>query len=91
MLDGLAQRGYGEEQLGEIAALINAEKSDIYDVLPYVAYAYPPHRLSKTSTASFFLDRPTYCPIIQMPWMPTAIEAGKPRGSIVDGFRAERP
>ncbi|MFP4167148.1 MAG: EcoAI/FtnUII family type I restriction enzme subunit R [Opitutales bacterium] len=42
LLDGLAERGYGEEQLHEMAILINAEKSDIYDVLAYVAYAHAP-------------------------------------------------
>ena len=42
LLNGLAERGYGEEQLQEMAALINAENSDIYDVLAYVAYAQPP-------------------------------------------------
>lgn len=42
LLEGLAERGYGAEQLAEIAAMIQAEKSDVYDVLAYVAYAHPP-------------------------------------------------
>lgn len=42
LLEGLAEKGYGDEQLAEIASLINAEKSDIFDVLAYVAYAKPP-------------------------------------------------
>jgi type I restriction enzyme R subunit len=42
LLEGLAERGYGVEQLREIAGLINAEKSDIFDVLAYIAYADEP-------------------------------------------------
>ena len=42
LLEGLAEKGYGEEQLTEISRLINAEKSDLYDVLAYIAYAFPP-------------------------------------------------
>ncbi len=42
LLDGLAEKGYGEEQLAEMAKLINAEKSDLYDVLAYVAYTSAP-------------------------------------------------
>jgi type I restriction enzyme R subunit len=42
LLEGLAERGYGEEQLTEISCLIDAEKSDLYDVLAYIAYASPP-------------------------------------------------
>ncbi|MBD2447527.1 DEAD/DEAH box helicase family protein [Nostoc sp. FACHB-152] len=42
LLEGLAEKGYGEEQLTEISRLIDAEKSDLYDVLAYIAYAFPP-------------------------------------------------
>ncbi len=42
LLAGLAEKGYGEEQLTEISRLIDAEKSDLYDVLAYIAYASPP-------------------------------------------------
>ncbi|MEM9928140.1 MAG: DEAD/DEAH box helicase family protein, partial [Cyanobacteria bacterium P01_D01_bin.50] len=42
LLEGMAEKGYGEEQLTEISRLIDAEKSDLYDVLAYVAYASPP-------------------------------------------------
>jgi type I restriction enzyme, R subunit len=42
LLEGLAEKGYGEEQLTEISLLIDAEKSDLYDVLAYIAYASPP-------------------------------------------------
>ena len=42
LLDGLAEKGYGMEQLNEIKKLIDAEKSDVFDVLAYVAYALAP-------------------------------------------------
>jgi type I restriction enzyme, R subunit len=42
LLDGLADKGYGEIELTEISRLIDAEKSDLYDVLAYIAYASPP-------------------------------------------------
>jgi type I restriction enzyme, R subunit len=41
LLEQLSERGYGLEQLAEISASINAEKSDLYDVLAYVAFALP--------------------------------------------------
>ncbi|MBD2204176.1 DEAD/DEAH box helicase family protein [Calothrix sp. FACHB-1219] len=42
LLEGMAEKGYGEEQLTEISRIIDAEKSDLYDVLAYIAYAFPP-------------------------------------------------
>jgi type I restriction enzyme R subunit len=42
LLAGLSERGYGEEQLTAISRLIDAEKSDLYDVLAYVAYTSTP-------------------------------------------------
>ena len=39
LLMGLEEKGYGEEQLTEIKKLINAEKSDLFDVLAYIAFA----------------------------------------------------
>jgi type I restriction enzyme R subunit len=42
LLDGLAEQGFGGEQLVEMQKIIDAEKSDIFDVLSYVAYASPP-------------------------------------------------
>jgi type I restriction enzyme R subunit len=42
LLEGLAERGYGDEQLTEIRQMINAEKSDLFDVLAYIAYATSP-------------------------------------------------
>ena len=42
LLDGLAEKGYGEEQMAEMQRLIDAEKSDLFDVLAYVAFAMAP-------------------------------------------------
>jgi type I restriction enzyme R subunit len=42
LLQGLAEKGFGHEQLTEMQRIINAEKSDLFDVLAYVAYALPP-------------------------------------------------
>jgi type I restriction enzyme R subunit len=41
LLDQLRDRGYGPEQLAELARMINAENSDVYDVLAHIAYAAP--------------------------------------------------
>ncbi|MCU1243282.1 MAG: type restriction protein res subunit [Candidatus Acidoferrum typicum] len=41
LLSGLAEKGFGAEQMGEMQKIINAEKSDLFDVLAYVAYALP--------------------------------------------------
>ena len=41
LLEGLAEKGFGHEQLAEMQKIINAEKSDLFDVLAYVAYARP--------------------------------------------------
>src|SRR5262249_21815908 len=42
LLQGLAEKGLGSTQLAEISKLINAEKSDVFDVLAYVAFALAP-------------------------------------------------
>jgi len=42
LLDGLAERGYGAEELVELTRMIDAEKSDLYDVLAYIAFAHAP-------------------------------------------------
>ncbi len=42
LLQGLAERGYGDEQLAEVRSMIDADKSDLYDVLAYVAFARAP-------------------------------------------------
>ena len=42
LLETLAEKGFGGEQLQEIERLIDAEKSDLYDVLAYIAFALSP-------------------------------------------------
>jgi type I restriction enzyme R subunit len=41
LLEGLAEKGFGRDQLAEMQKIIDAEKSDLFDVLAYVAYASP--------------------------------------------------
>ena len=42
LLEGLREGGFGHDQLAEMQRIIDAEKSDLFDVLAYVAYAMPP-------------------------------------------------
>jgi type I restriction enzyme R subunit len=42
LLQGLAEKGFGREQMAEMQKIIDAEKSDLFDVLAHVAYALPP-------------------------------------------------
>lgn len=42
LLQGLAEKGFGHDQLVEMQKIIDAEKSDLFDVLAHVAYALPP-------------------------------------------------
>ena len=42
LLQGLAEKGFGHDQLTEMQKIIDAEKSDLFDVLAHVAYALPP-------------------------------------------------
>jgi type I restriction enzyme R subunit len=42
LLEGLSEAGFGHEQMSEMQKIIDAEKSDLFDVLAYVAYAMPP-------------------------------------------------
>ena len=41
LLSGLEDKGYGQDELEAVKELISAEKSDLFDVLAYVAYALP--------------------------------------------------
>ena len=41
LLEGLEEKGFGAEQLSDLARIIDAEKSDLFDVLAYIAYASP--------------------------------------------------
>lgn len=42
LLESLSEKGYGIDQLDEIKRMINAEKSDLFDVLAYIAFALSP-------------------------------------------------
>ena len=42
LLEGLAEKGFAREHLAEMQKIINAEKSDLFDVLAHVAYALAP-------------------------------------------------
>ncbi|MDO8527895.1 MAG: DEAD/DEAH box helicase family protein [Deltaproteobacteria bacterium] len=42
LLEGLAEKGFGTEQLTEMQKIINAENSDLFDVLSHVAFALEP-------------------------------------------------
>jgi type I restriction enzyme R subunit len=41
-LQGLAEKGFGAEQMAEMQRVIDAENSDLFDVLAHVAYAMAP-------------------------------------------------
>jgi len=47
LLEGLAGKGFGREALGEMQKAIEAEDSDLFDVLAYVAYTRPPIKRSE--------------------------------------------
>ena len=52
LLNGLSDVGFGPDQLAEMQKLIDAEKSDLFDVLAYVAYALAPlTRAERAETA----------------------------------------
>jgi type I restriction enzyme, R subunit len=42
LLEGLAETGFGKDQLAEMQKIINAENSDLFDVLAFVVYALTP-------------------------------------------------
>ncbi len=57
LLHGLAEKGFGPDQLHEMQKIINAEKSDLFDVLAYVAYASPPlTRQERAARAKAVID-----------------------------------
>lgn len=47
LLEGLAEKGFGREALGEMQKAIEAEDSDLFDVLAYVAYTRAPIKRSE--------------------------------------------
>jgi type I restriction enzyme R subunit len=63
LIDGLAERGFSREALAEMQKAVEAEDSDLYDVLAYVAFAASPiTRLqravaAKLATFTFVTDK----------------------------------
>jgi type I restriction enzyme R subunit len=52
LLRRLTEKGFGPEQLAEMQRIIDAENSDLFDVMAYVAYALPTvTRLVRAATA----------------------------------------
>jgi len=52
LLQGLAEKGFGREQMAEMQKIIDAEKSDVFDVLAHVAFALAPlSREERAATA----------------------------------------
>lgn len=52
LLAGLAEKGFGRDQLLEMQRIIDAEKSDLFDVLAHVAYAMPPRTREERATGA---------------------------------------
>jgi type I restriction enzyme, R subunit len=50
LLEGLAEKGFGREQMAEMQKIVNAEKSDLFDVLAHIAYATAPLTREERST-----------------------------------------
>ena len=58
LLDGLAEKGFGREALSEMQKLIEADDSDLFDVLAYVAYTRAPiARVDRAVMAKASLNR----------------------------------
>jgi type I restriction enzyme R subunit len=57
LLDKLADAGYGTEQLSDLQKLVDAEKSDLFDVLEYISFNIDPisreHRVSQAQAEIF--------------------------------------
>jgi type I restriction enzyme R subunit len=57
LLEGLAEKGFGHDQLTEMQRLIEAEKSDLFDVLAHVAYAIDPQtREVRAANAKIYIN-----------------------------------
>jgi type I restriction enzyme R subunit len=52
LIDGLAERGFGGEQLDAIRRAADAQESDLYDVLAYIAFLRPPLKRAERVEAS---------------------------------------
>jgi len=63
LLDGLAEKGFSREPLAEMQKVIEAQSSDLFDVLAYVAFALAPYTraeraaMAKTEVHQQFTDK----------------------------------
>jgi type I restriction enzyme R subunit len=58
LLGGLSEKGFGKDQLVEMQQIIDAENSDLFDVLAFVAYAMTPiSRKQRASQAKIEIGR----------------------------------
>ncbi len=63
LLEGLSEKGFGRELLAEMQKVIEAQSSDLFDVLAYVAFALAPHTraeraaMAKTQVHQQFTDK----------------------------------
>jgi type I restriction enzyme, R subunit len=58
LLEGLEEKGFSRGKLVEMQKLIDAEKSDIFDVLAYIAFEVPPEtREERARRAKAAIDR----------------------------------
>ena len=55
LLEGLGEKGYGTPQLSDLTEMVDAENSDLYDVLAYIAFTSPP--LSREARVASHRDR----------------------------------
>src|SRR5262245_21636561 len=62
LLEGLAETGFGKDQLAEMQKIIDAEKSDLFDVLAYVAYALPTHTREERAQRARGVIRQRFAP-----------------------------
>jgi len=57
LLQGLAEKGFGADQLAEMQRVIDAEQSDLFDVLAHVAYALTPiPRIDRAQKARVYIN-----------------------------------
>ena len=81
LLAGLAEKGFGAEQLSEMQRIIDAEKSDIFDVLAHVAYALPPktrqeraERAKLDITANFDIKQQAFLDFVLTHYVEVGVE-----------------
>lgn len=60
LLKGLSEKGYGAPQLADLQRMIDAQKSDLYDVLAYIAFSRAPisrEERARTGQSRIFAGR----------------------------------